>query len=361
MGSICIAPCCTRGRFPRLPTGRNCAARAGDAGEAADNFGYPVGGLRARPGDAASSSWPPSAASFSGTPATHPFSAKYIKATELNDVREAVGANSGRGGREGDNDQARTIAPGARGRSATLDHPPVRHRHGRRRGDLRRHEGEEDRPTRRLNSLVSRPAQFLSGAERPPRALRRRLYRRVAGAERLLASLGLGQDFTSWDLGCLGQVAGPFSAHRHLRFERALSHATLTRRGVRSPPIGDPEAFPASELVALYHERWELELGYDKIRPKCWSPRRPFAARPWLVSSRNSGGSSSRTISSDWRSSARPTNSASSQCARAAHLQGVVVNFKSIPRRHPEESLASSVQGRQTAAGGPCLTYWHWI
>ena len=28
----------------------------------------------------------------------------------------------------------------------------------------------------------------------------------------------------------------------------------------------DQEAFPASEIVALYHERWELELGYDEIK-----------------------------------------------------------------------------------------------
>lgn len=28
----------------------------------------------------------------------------------------------------------------------------------------------------------------------------------------------------------------------------------------------DSEAYPASELAALYHERWELELGYDEIK-----------------------------------------------------------------------------------------------
>lgn len=30
--------------------------------------------------------------------------------------------------------------------------------------------------------------------------------------------------------------------------------------------LTDPEAFPAGEIVALYHERWELELGYDEIK-----------------------------------------------------------------------------------------------
>lgn len=28
----------------------------------------------------------------------------------------------------------------------------------------------------------------------------------------------------------------------------------------------DPVAFPAAEIIALYHERWELELGYDEIK-----------------------------------------------------------------------------------------------
>jgi hypothetical protein len=30
--------------------------------------------------------------------------------------------------------------------------------------------------------------------------------------------------------------------------------------------LRDPKRFPAKEIVALYHERWELELGYDEIK-----------------------------------------------------------------------------------------------
>ncbi len=30
--------------------------------------------------------------------------------------------------------------------------------------------------------------------------------------------------------------------------------------------LTDAEAYPAKELVALYHERWELELGYDELK-----------------------------------------------------------------------------------------------
>ena len=28
----------------------------------------------------------------------------------------------------------------------------------------------------------------------------------------------------------------------------------------------DPVAYPAAEIVALYHERWEIELGYDEVK-----------------------------------------------------------------------------------------------
>ena len=28
----------------------------------------------------------------------------------------------------------------------------------------------------------------------------------------------------------------------------------------------DAEAYPAKELVALYHERWELEIAYDELK-----------------------------------------------------------------------------------------------
>ena len=28
----------------------------------------------------------------------------------------------------------------------------------------------------------------------------------------------------------------------------------------------DAERYPASEIIALYHERWELELGYDEVK-----------------------------------------------------------------------------------------------
>jgi hypothetical protein len=30
----------------------------------------------------------------------------------------------------------------------------------------------------------------------------------------------------------------------------------------------EPELYPAKEIAALYHERWEIELGYDEVKTK---------------------------------------------------------------------------------------------
>jgi hypothetical protein len=38
------------------------------------------------------------------------------------------------------------------------------------------------------------------------------------------------------------------------------------RQRVLLTSLLDPEKYPASEIAELYHERWELELGYDEIK-----------------------------------------------------------------------------------------------
>jgi len=38
------------------------------------------------------------------------------------------------------------------------------------------------------------------------------------------------------------------------------------RAGVLLTSLLDPKKYPAEEIVQLYHERWEIELGYDEIK-----------------------------------------------------------------------------------------------
>jgi hypothetical protein len=64
---------------------------------------------------------------------------------------------------------------------------------------------------------------------------------------------------------------------RHLRRKDPSLPQTLLARAVRYQRRGfrpqilltsllDPNLYPAREIVALYHERWELELGFDEIK-----------------------------------------------------------------------------------------------
>jgi hypothetical protein len=65
-------------------------------------------------------------------------------------------------------------------------------------------------------------------------------------------------------------------SHQTRRAHRALP-PTLRVRAIRYHHRGfrpqtlltsllDPVAYPAAELVALYHERWEIELGFDEVK-----------------------------------------------------------------------------------------------
>lgn len=65
--------------------------------------------------------------------------------------------------------------------------------------------------------------------------------------------------------------------HRNLRRAHPELPATLTARAIRYHRRGfrpqtlltsllDPVTYPAAEIVALYHERWELEIGFDEVK-----------------------------------------------------------------------------------------------
>ena len=66
--------------------------------------------------------------------------------------------------------------------------------------------------------------------------------------------------------------------HRTLRRAHPELPDTLTARAIRYhrrgfrpqtllPSLLDPVAYPAAEIVELYHERWELEVAFDEVNP----------------------------------------------------------------------------------------------
>ena len=74
-----------------------------------------------------------------------------------------------------------------------------------------------------------------------------------------------------------GTVIGRFSVPHNVRIQYPGLPATFLARVIEyEHPGGEPgrlmtslldwEAYPAQELVTLYHERWELEVGYDELK-----------------------------------------------------------------------------------------------
>jgi len=81
----------------------------------------------------------------------------------------------------------------------------------------------------------------------------------------VIERLGKNDDLVEFEVSSQARVHDPslpktFSA-RVVRYEKkGFRPQTLVTS------LTDSKAFPASEIVAVYHERWELELGYDEIK-----------------------------------------------------------------------------------------------
>jgi hypothetical protein len=71
----------------------------------------------------------------------------------------------------------------------------------------------------------------------------------------------LGRDDELVELEMQGQGMPPTYPVRAIHYQRkGYPRSTLLTS------LTDPEKFPARELVALYHERWELEIGFDEVK-----------------------------------------------------------------------------------------------
>lgn len=82
---------------------------------------------------------------------------------------------------------------------------------------------------------------------------------------RTLEKLGSGDELVSMDPGDRTRRrhpdVPPVWTMRAIRYERpGFRPQTLLTS------LLDPVRYPASEVVALYHERWEIELGYDEVK-----------------------------------------------------------------------------------------------
>ncbi len=82
---------------------------------------------------------------------------------------------------------------------------------------------------------------------------------------RVLRRLGPGDDLVEMNVSTNAKVVNPSLPDRWEM--RAIRYE---RRGFRPKilltSLTDSDRYPAAEVVALYHERWEMELGYDEVK-----------------------------------------------------------------------------------------------
>ena len=80
-----------------------------------------------------------------------------------------------------------------------------------------------------------------------------------------LEKLGRGEELVELEVSWYSRQKDPSLPMRFIA--RAIRYQ---RKGFRPQwlltSLVDREAFPASEIISLYHERWEMELGYDEVK-----------------------------------------------------------------------------------------------
>ena len=105
----------------------------------------------------------------------------------------------------------------------------------------------------------TRQRHWLGRARTGPLALRRRVVERLGPGDQLV-------DLTPSREARRLVRHGPRDLSPTLRVRAIRYH----RRGFRAhtllTSLLDPAAYPAAEIAALYHERWELELGFDEVK-----------------------------------------------------------------------------------------------
>lgn len=82
---------------------------------------------------------------------------------------------------------------------------------------------------------------------------------------RVIRRLGPGDDLVEMNVSTNAQVAIPTLPKRW-----EVRAVRYERRGFRPKvlltSLVDSDQYPAAEIAALYHERWEMELGYDEVK-----------------------------------------------------------------------------------------------
>jgi hypothetical protein len=82
---------------------------------------------------------------------------------------------------------------------------------------------------------------------------------------RVVARLGLRDDLVEMDVSAQARAKDP-SLPKTWQMRAIQYHRRGFRPQTLLTSLVNAEAYPRDEIVALYHERWELEVGYDELK-----------------------------------------------------------------------------------------------
>jgi IS4 transposase len=83
---------------------------------------------------------------------------------------------------------------------------------------------------------------------------------------RMLQSFGPYDKLVPFDVSSVARTKDPTLPATFTARAIGCKHADSKGRQWLLTSLKDPVDYPAGERVALYHERWEIELGYDEIK-----------------------------------------------------------------------------------------------
>jgi hypothetical protein len=83
---------------------------------------------------------------------------------------------------------------------------------------------------------------------------------------RMLQSFGPYDKLVPFDVSSVARTKDPTLPATFTARAIGYKHADSKGRQWLLTSLKDPVDYPAGERVALYHERWEIELGYDEIK-----------------------------------------------------------------------------------------------
>lgn len=109
-------------------------------------------------------------------------------------------------------------------------------------------------------------AKYLVGLQRTGKNRNWLVRAKTSSSYRVIESLGVNDDLVEFNVSSVARTKDKTLPKTFVA--RAIKYQFADSNGPQCivTSLLDSERYPADELIAIYHERWEIELGYDEIK-----------------------------------------------------------------------------------------------